>query len=53
MKNTQFVRQIAMAITTFGLVAILFSSCHRKSGCPATQNQRVDITDTYTPDDNC
>lgn len=34
MNKQSVIKKISVAIVTFGLVAILFSSCHRGYGCP-------------------
>ncbi len=34
MNKQSVIKKISVAIVTFGLVTILFSSCHRGYGCP-------------------
>ena len=34
MNKQIIVKKVSLAIVTLGLVAILFSSCHRSYGCP-------------------
>ncbi len=32
--NSQFVKQLGFTFLTLAFVGMMFSSCHRKSGCP-------------------
>lgn len=42
MNKQSIVKKVSLAIVSLGLVAILFSSCHRSSGCPGAITYEIE-----------